>query len=55
MPKKYPTEEERREAVRQSHRKYNEANREAIRKRQAGRDRKRRAAMKAGQKETYST
>jgi hypothetical protein len=47
-PKKYHTEEERREAVRQTRRKYVEANRAAIRKRQAERDRKRRAAIKAG-------
>ena len=52
MPKKYHTEEERREAARQSQRKYVEANREAIRARQAERDRKRRAAIKAGHKET---
>ena len=51
-PTKYHTEEERREAARQSHRKYVEANRVAIRARQAVRDRKRRAAIKAGQKET---
>jgi hypothetical protein len=51
-PKKYLTEEERREAIRQSHLKYVEANRVVIRARQAERDRKRRAAIKAGQKET---
>ena len=51
-PKKYHTEEERGEAVRQSRRKYVEANRETIRARQAERDRKRRAAIKAKQKET---
>ena len=52
-PRKYPTEEERREAARQSHRKYYNANREAISARRAERHRKRkRAAMKAGQKET---
>jgi hypothetical protein len=51
-PNKYHTEEERREAARQSHRKYVEANREAIRARQAERDRKKRAAMKAVRKET---
>ena len=50
-PKKYHTEEERREAIRQSQRKYFEANREAIRARQAERERKRRVAIKA-QKET---
>ena len=49
MPKNYDTEEERREAARQSQRKYTEANREAIRTRQAERDRKRRAGMKEGQ------
>jgi hypothetical protein len=54
-PKKYHTEEERREAARQSHRKYVEANREAIRARQAERDSKRRAAAKAGQKETQAS
>ena len=51
-PKKYHTEEERREAVRQSQRKYYDANREAISARRAKRARKKRAAMKAGQKET---
>jgi len=52
-PRKYATEEERREAVRQSQRKYFEANREAIRPRQAERrDRQRRAAMKAVRKAT---
>jgi hypothetical protein len=51
-PKKYHTEEERREAIRQSQRKYVEANREAINARQVERARKRRAAMKAGQKQT---
>ena len=51
-PKKYLTEQERREAIRQSHRKYVEANRVAIRARQAERDRKRRAPIKSGQKET---
>ena len=44
--------EKRREAIRQSHRKYVEANRVVLRARQAERDRKRRAAIKAGQKET---
>ena len=52
MPKKYHTEEERREAARQSHRKYVEANREAIRARHTERARKKRAAIKAKQKET---
>ena len=51
-PRKYPTDEERREAARESHRKYREANREAIKARQAKRDRKTRAAIKVGQKET---
>jgi hypothetical protein len=46
------TEEERREAARQSQRKYVEANRVAIGVRQVERDRKRRAAMKAGQKDS---
>ena len=52
MPKKYHTEEERREAFRQSQRKYVEANREAINARQRERARKKRVAMKEGQKET---
>jgi hypothetical protein len=51
-PKKYHTEEERREARRQSYRKHYLAHREAITARQVERERKRRAAMKAGQKET---
>ena len=51
-PKKYHTEEERREALRQSRRKYYKTYREAISARQAERDRKKRAAMKAGQKVT---
>ena len=51
-PEKYHTEEERREAARQTYRKYYNTHREAIRARQAERERKRRAAMKAGQKET---
>jgi hypothetical protein len=46
------TEEERREAARQSQRKYVEANRGAINARQRERARKRRAAFKAGQKVT---
>jgi len=53
IPKKYHTEQERREAARKSQRKYVEANREAIRAQQAERDRKRRKAIKAGQKETW--
>jgi hypothetical protein len=52
MPKKYRTEEERREAARQSQRKYVEANREAIRARHTERARKKRAAMKSVRKET---
>jgi len=47
-PKKYRTEQDRREARRQSQRKYVEANREAINARQV----ERRAAIKAGQKGT---
>jgi IS5 family transposase len=50
-PRKYHTEEERREAARQSQRKY-VANREAVKARHAERNRKRREAIKAGQKET---
>jgi hypothetical protein len=50
-PRKYHTQEERREARRQSYRKHYLAHREAIKARQVERDRKRRAAMKAGQKE----
>jgi len=45
--KKYRTEQDRREARRQSQRKYVEANREAIKARQV----ERRAAIKAGQKD----
>jgi hypothetical protein len=53
-PRKYHTQEERREARRQSYRKHYLAHREAITARQVERDRKKRAAMnmKAGQKET---
>ena len=51
-PRKYATEEERHEAVRESHRKYREANREAIKARLAKRDRSKREAIKAGQKES---
>jgi hypothetical protein len=61
-PKKYRSDEERREAARQSHRKYYNTHREARREGQrkyykthreaiAERDRKRRATMKAGQKQ----
>ena len=63
-PKKYHTEEERPEAIRQSQRKYREANREAARQRQrkyfeanreainaaVERARKRRVAINAGQR-----
>jgi hypothetical protein len=52
-PRKYATDEERREARRQSYRKHYLAHREAITARQVARARKRRAAIKAGQKETY--
>ena len=51
-PKKYHTDEERREAARQRYRKYYNANREALNARRTERDRKKRVAMKAGQKET---
>jgi hypothetical protein len=51
-PRKYHTEEERREAIRQSQRKYFNANREAINERRAKGSKSKRAAMKAGQKET---
>ena len=47
------TEQERREARRQTYRKHYLAHREAITARQVVRERNRRAAMKAGQKETY--
>ena len=51
-PKKYLTEEERREAARQRNRKYYNAHREAIRARRAKRYKTKRAPIKAGQKET---
>jgi hypothetical protein len=51
-PKKYHTEEERREAVRQSQRKYYYARREAINARRVKRSKSKRAAIKVGQKET---
>ena len=51
-PRKYATEEERREAIRQSYRKYYNANRKAINVGQAMRARKRRAAMKAVRKDS---
>jgi hypothetical protein len=49
-PKKYHTDEERREAIRQSKRKYYNVNRDAINAGRAKRLKKRRAAIKAGQK-----
>jgi hypothetical protein len=52
MPKKYHTEEERRQAVRESQRKYYYAHREAINARRAKRSKSKRAAMKVEQKET---
>ena len=51
-PKRYHTEEERREARRQSYRKHYLAHREAITARQVERERKRRAAMKAVRKDS---
>jgi hypothetical protein len=51
-PKKYHTEEERREAARQRNRKYYNANREALNVQRAERHRKKRVAMKEGQKES---
>jgi hypothetical protein len=51
-PKKYHTEEERREAARQSQHKYYNTHRKAIYARQAKRSKSKRAAIKAGQKET---
>ena len=51
-PRKYATEEERREGLRESQRKYYNAHREAINARRAKRYKRMRAAMKAGQKET---
>jgi predicted transcriptional regulator len=50
-PKKYHTEEDRLEGIRQSKRKHYNTHREAINARRAKRARKRRAAIKAGQKE----
>ena len=52
MPKKYRTEEKRREARRQSQRKYYNTHRKAINAGRAKRARKRRAAIKAGQKDS---
>ena len=51
-PKKYHTEEERREGARQRNRKYYNAHRETIRARQAEANKTKQAAMKAGQKVT---
>jgi len=51
-PRKYHTQEERREAVRQSQRKYYNANREAISAKRAKAYKRKRAAMKVAQKET---
>ena len=50
-PKKYDTDEERREGARQSQRKYFNANREAIYARRAKRAKRKQAAIKAMQKE----
>jgi hypothetical protein len=50
-PKKYHTEEERREAARQSQRTYYDANREAISARRAKAYKRKRAAIKEGRKE----
>ena len=52
MPRarKYNTEEEHLEAIRQSKRKYYNVNRDAINAGRAKRVKKRRAAIKAGQK-----
>ncbi len=49
--KKYPTEEERREAVRQNQRKYYNAHRKAISAKRAKAYKRKRAAMKAVRKE----
>jgi hypothetical protein len=51
-PRKYATEEERREAVRQTYRKYYNAHREAINARRVKAKKRKRAARKVGQKET---
>jgi hypothetical protein len=50
-PKKYHTEEERRQAIRQSQRKYYKTHRKAINAARAKRSKSRRAAIRAGQKE----
>ena len=51
-PKKYRTEKERREARRQSQRKYYNTHREAISAKRAKAYKSKRAASKVGQKET---
>jgi hypothetical protein len=51
-PRKYATEEERREAIRRTYRKYYNAHREAISRRRAKAYKSKRAAIKEGQKET---
>jgi hypothetical protein len=51
-PKKYHTDEERREARRERSRNYYEANREAISGRRKKAYKNKRAAIKAGQKVT---
>ena len=51
-PRKYATEEERREAVRESQRKYYNTHREAIFARRAKATKRKRAAMKAVRKVT---
>jgi hypothetical protein len=50
-PKKYRTEEERREAARQRNRKYYNAHREALSVRRAETHKSKRAAIKVAQKE----
>jgi hypothetical protein len=55
VPKKYHTDEERREGARQSQRKYFKANREAIYARRAKRAKRKQAAIKAGQKVTSAS
>ena len=50
-PKRYHTEEERREGARQRNRKYYNAHREALSVRRAKAYKRKRAAIKAGQKE----
>jgi hypothetical protein len=52
-PKKYLTEEERREAARQRNRKYYNAHREALSVRRAEAHKTKRAAMKAMRKNTW--